>query len=169
MTSTISRQNPHISFRVAGILIKKGKILIQRGINDEEYALPGGHVEMFERSEDTLIREFKEEINAEINISRLLWIQEHMAEWNQQKYHEICFYFLIDIPDETVIPSNRIFYSCAGNDSEIEFSWVETEKIMDLKFYPVYIKSRLNNLPDGIEKFVEQEIFYNKSSKKVKD
>ncbi|MBL8006877.1 MAG: NUDIX domain-containing protein [Ignavibacteria bacterium] len=70
MEVTTVKQNPGIRFRVAGILMREGKILIQRGITDEEYALPGGHVEMFERSEETLIREFKEEMNVEITVRK---------------------------------------------------------------------------------------------------
>lgn len=159
MEVTTVKQNPGIRFRVAGILMREGKILIQKGITDEEYALPKGHVEMFEKSEETLIREFKEEMNAEITVRKLLWIQERMGEWNNGKHHHICFYYQIDIADESEIPLHGVFHSSYGNDSEIEFSWVGIDKIKEMKFFPVYIKSRLNNLPYGIERFVEQEIY----------
>lgn len=32
------------NFRSAGVLLNEGKILLQRGVEDTEYALPGGHV-----------------------------------------------------------------------------------------------------------------------------
>ena len=145
-------------FRIVGLLMKNNKILVQRGVHDDAYALPGGHVEMFERSEDTLIREFKEEMNVEIIVERLLWIQEHMSEWNGRQHHSLCFYYLIDINDSQDLPLDGIFYSQKGNDSEIEFSWVDIDKVKDMNFYPIFIREKLSNLPTSIERFVEQEI-----------
>ena len=50
------------SYRIAGILIHDGKILLQKPLNDDGYSLPGGHVAFNETSNVTLIREFKEHI-----------------------------------------------------------------------------------------------------------
>ena len=49
------------SYRVCGILIHNGKILLQRPKNDD-YAIIGGHVAVME----TLKREFEEELHAKI-------------------------------------------------------------------------------------------------------
>lgn len=49
-------------YRVAGILLRDNKILLQKPTSDTGYALPGGHVEFGETSTQTLVREFKEEI-----------------------------------------------------------------------------------------------------------
>ncbi len=43
------------SYRVAGVLIQNGKILLQRLQNDKAYALPGGHVELGETNSETLV------------------------------------------------------------------------------------------------------------------
>lgn len=32
------------SYRVAGILIRQGKVLLQKPKNDDGYSIPGGHV-----------------------------------------------------------------------------------------------------------------------------
>lgn len=51
------------SYRVAGILIKDQKILLQKPKNDDGYSIPGGHVSFGEITSETLIREFREELN----------------------------------------------------------------------------------------------------------
>lgn len=145
-------------FRIAGVLIRNRAVLVQSGIDDDAFALPGGHVEMFERSEDTLIREFKEEMNADIKVNRLLWIQEHMSEWGNRKHHSLCFYYLIDLEKDTKIPLKGTFYSEKNNDSEIEFSWVGIDELKERKFFPIFMKDKLNSLPSTPERFVEQEI-----------
>ena len=62
--------------RTVGVLINDGKILVQRDLNGNEYALPGGHIRIGETLETGLIREFKEETGADIKCSRLLWSEE---------------------------------------------------------------------------------------------
>lgn len=39
-----AEENRIHNFRSAGVLLHEGKILLQRGVEDTEYALPGGHV-----------------------------------------------------------------------------------------------------------------------------
>lgn len=62
--------------RTVGVLFKDDKILVQREADGNEYALPGGHIKIGETLEDGLVREFKEETNADIKCKRLLWTEE---------------------------------------------------------------------------------------------
>ena len=45
------------SYRVAGILIQGGKVLLQRTLDDEGYAFPGGHANFGETSAGAVVRE----------------------------------------------------------------------------------------------------------------
>ena len=52
------------SYRVAGICVQNGKVLLQTTTGeDRSFAFPGGHVSFGETNEQTLIREFREEID----------------------------------------------------------------------------------------------------------
>jgi ADP-ribose pyrophosphatase YjhB (NUDIX family) len=55
-------ENYVFSYRVAGILINDGKVLLQKPKDDDGYAFPGGHVAFGETNAETLYREFREEI-----------------------------------------------------------------------------------------------------------
>lgn len=59
------------SYRVAGICIRDGKVLLQKPSDDDGYAFPGGHAALGETNEQTLIREFKEETGADIKVGGL--------------------------------------------------------------------------------------------------
>ena len=63
------------SYRVGGILIHEGKILLQRPKNDN-YTIIGGYVAAMETSMETLKREFEEELHAKIEVDNLLAIGE---------------------------------------------------------------------------------------------
>ena len=85
-------ENYVFSYRVAGILIHNGKVLLQKPTNDTGYAFPGGHVEFGETNEETLIREFKEEIGADIKVKEIKWVAEMFFPWGNKPCHQICLY-----------------------------------------------------------------------------
>jgi len=60
--------------RVAGVLIRGERILLQRERDGNEYALPGGHMRIGEMMSDGLVREFIEETGAQITCKKLLII-----------------------------------------------------------------------------------------------
>lgn len=80
----IFKTNEYVfSYRVAGLLIQNNKVLLQKPTNSTAYALPGGHVSLGETNEDTLIREFKEEINVDIKVESLQWVGELFFPWGE--------------------------------------------------------------------------------------
>ena len=88
------------SYRVAGICIKNDKILLQKPINDTAFAFPGGHVTLGETNEQTLMREFREEIDADINVGDLKWVGELFFPWGNKQCHQICLYYNINIKSD---------------------------------------------------------------------
>ena len=45
--------------RTVGVLVRDGKLLVQRDRDGIEYALPGGHVKIGETTTDGLVRELR--------------------------------------------------------------------------------------------------------------
>ena len=75
-----------------GILIRNGKILLQRPKNDD-YSIIGGHVAAMETSIETLKREFEEELHTKIEVDNLLAIGEIYFPWGKRPCHQICLYY----------------------------------------------------------------------------
>ncbi len=145
------------NFRSAGVLINDGKILVQRGINDSEYTLPGGHVAWVETSADTLIREYKEELGVDILVERLIWVEEVFWKWGEKEAHTLCHYHLVNLNTPSQIPLNGVFKSLETDESRLIFQWVGINELQDYKIYPVFLKDKINNLSDGIEHFVTRD------------
>ena len=146
--------NGVFNFRVAGLLFYENKVLVHRLINDNFYAFPGGRVEMFEDTENTIIREMNEELGVDVRVNRLLWIFEHFFNHNNNKYHEICFYYLIECNDNCLLNKGDSFYITEGNN-EFEFRWIDLKDIQNEVVYPTFIKNKIENLPITIEKIVD--------------
>ncbi|MCL2576777.1 MAG: NUDIX hydrolase [Defluviitaleaceae bacterium] len=146
--------NGKFNFRVAGLIFHDNRILIHRLKRDDFFALPGGRVEFMENTEQTLIREMKEELNINVNIDKLLWVGEQFFEIYGEQYHEICYYYLLSA-DISEFKSNADKFEIVEDERVYEFKWVKTNELKNEVFYPIFIKERIYNLPETIEKFVE--------------
>ena len=108
------------SHRVGGILIQNGKILLQKPKNDD-YAIIGGHVNLFETTENALRREFKEELHTEIEIDNLMAIGEVFFPWGKKPCHQISLYYKIHLSDENALSKNEIIsgFDCLDRKSVV--------------------------------------------------
>lgn len=73
--------------RTVAVLVRDGKILVQRERNGNQYALPGGHVKIGETLEDGLRRETLEEMGVRIECKKILWSEECFWDWNGKQAH----------------------------------------------------------------------------------
>jgi len=160
MSDILFRTNDYIfSYRVAGICVQNGKVLLQKPTNDNGYAFPGGHVAFGETNEETLKREFMEEIGANITVGKLKWVAEIFFPWGDKPCHQICLYYMIDI-ESTDIPKDGMFYAkehLEGRDFKIEFHWIPIDKIKDINVYPNNAVELLDKLCEGVQHFVYRE------------
>lgn len=139
--------------RTVGVLIRDGKILVQRDCNGNgnEFALPGGHIRIGETLEDGLIREYREETGAEISCVKLLWSEECLWEWNGRAAHSIAFYYLID--DHAAIPDTGEFVP-HKDSGDVVMGWMPVEDIQNVVIYPAFIKTEIDRLDGPMKHFV---------------
>jgi ADP-ribose pyrophosphatase YjhB (NUDIX family) len=143
------------NYRTVGVLLRNNKLLVQREKDGTEYALPGGHVIIGETSEESLIREYKEETGADILCSRMIWIEETFWKWRNRDAHTIAFYYLIHLKNEADIP-NDLFQSHKDN-CNVLLEWVSTDELKNMTIYPPFVKEKINDIADNIEHFISRE------------
>lgn len=139
--------------RVASVLVKDNKILVQRNRDGNEYALPGGHVKIGETLKAGLIRETMEEMGAQIECKKLLWSEECFWEWNGRQAHNISFYYLIELCDGFEIPDTGEFVSQKDN-CNVVIGWMPMEQIRNVTIYPEFLKEEIYHLDGPMKHFV---------------
>lgn len=149
------------SYRVGGVLIHNGKILLQKVPNDDGYAFPGGHVTFGETTDVTLVREFKEELSADIKIERLLMVGENFCPWGNSGLdcQQINMFYLVSLCDETQIPLEGTFKALdeMGNIRfNLDMCWIPLAELPNIKLYPFEAKQHIITLPEGIIYFVHK-------------
>lgn len=125
------------SYRIAGVLVREGKALLQRSGGD--YALIGGHVAAMETSRETLVREFKEEIHADIAVDGLLAVGEVFFPWGEKPCHQIGLYYEVHLLDESQLPLDGVFCGydeLGGKRVDLDFCWVPLSELEHITLYP---------------------------------
>ncbi|NHJ48718.1 MAG: NUDIX domain-containing protein [Asgard group archaeon] len=143
-------------FRVAGIMIKDEKILLQTDDFNDFWTTPGGGIKMFESSEEALKREFQEELNAEISVERLLYIIENSFKFDEKLYHGLELYFLITPKNSVELFAQEEFIGIEndympekyGDEFKLTFRWFHPSEFDSIEIRPVILKNALQNLPD---------------------
>ena len=86
---------------VAAVIVKDGRIFAtQRGYGDfkDFWEFPGGKIEPGEKAEDALIREIKEELDADITVDSFL----QTIEYDYPKFHLILHCYLCSLNTKEV-------------------------------------------------------------------
>ena len=148
------------SYRVGGILVRNGKILLQRPKNDD-YSIIGGHIASMETSEETLKREFAEELHAKIAVDNLMAVGEIFFLWKGKPCHQLCLYSNVHLFDNS-IPLDGVFHGYDDLDNErinLDFCWVPLEDLKNgTRVYPLELVPQIIEPKDGVFHFVSKQI-----------
>ncbi|MBQ7891887.1 MAG: NUDIX hydrolase [Erysipelotrichaceae bacterium] len=147
------------SYRVAGICIQNGKVLLQKPSNDTAYAFPGGHVAFGETNAQTLVREFQEECGVDISVGDLKWVGEVFFPWGSKPCHQICLYYLVDIISKN-IPLDGMFIGkekMEGRKFDLGFHWVPVDELKDIEVYPTNVVELMDKMNSGVQHFIYKE------------
>lgn len=114
----VAIEKSRISFRpsVYGIIVHEGSVLLCNTKSTGKYSLPGGGIDLGEKIEDALRREVREECGIEIELERIIDVQERFFYYNpgDNAWQIYAFFFLCrpksfdlfchDISDEAEAP-----------------------------------------------------------------
>ncbi|MBQ7922146.1 MAG: NUDIX hydrolase [Clostridia bacterium] len=148
------------SYRTAGILVREGKVLLQKPDDDDGFAVPGGHVSFGETNAETLKREFAEECGAEIKVGQLRAVAEIFFPWEGKTCHQICTYYQTELADPDSLPRTDTFMTkekLECREFPVRFYWVPIEELPALTIYPPQIVPVLVDNTMPIQHFVYEE------------
>lgn len=139
----IKTENITFNYRVA-IIIKKGnKILVQKDDRAEHLTLPGGRCELGESSAQTGIRELKEETGLESEFVKGIGMIENFftSSFTNKKIHEILLINELKFVDDSVYEKDIINNIEDKKDKKehLTYVWKELEELKKSNFKPEII------------------------------
>jgi ADP-ribose pyrophosphatase YjhB (NUDIX family) len=151
------------TYRVAGVAYHDGKVLLHRAEGDEFWTLPGGACEFGEDSKAALTREMKEELAAEINIGRLVWVVENFFELNSKRWHEIGLYYYFEFIDKSAALNSQAKFAGSekhfekDKDIKLHFEWFTLEQIKTLNIKPKFLSTHMHHIPAHVQIIVNRD------------
>ncbi|MFB5563115.1 NUDIX hydrolase [Bacillus cereus] len=134
-----------LNCRSAGFILKNNKILLHKEKKVDFWAPIGGKVKIMESSVDAVKREYKEELDIEVEVERLIWMAENFFEFEGKKYHEYTFvYLLIDVNDVLSCEDEEI---SVLNEKQFVYKWIDLDEINKLSVKPGFLSGNLEKLP----------------------
>ena len=133
--------------RAGGLIEYQDKFLFVKMGLGSYWCVPGGHLEWFENSEDAVIREVEEETKMPVEVKNLFLLHENFYfNVKNQKFHEMCFYYLLKPRNEQNIIENQIREEFDKEKKDVlEFKWFTKEEIKNLDIKPTIIKEMILN------------------------
>lgn len=123
---------------VLGIIKNENKLLVSKGYNNSNkqvfYRCLGGGIEFLEKSDEALRREFKEEINADIEVGDFLGLTENIFNYNGKDAHELVLFYNASIKDKDY----KEKYHIIDDNTETDAEWIDIERFKnkELILYP---------------------------------
>ena len=141
-------------------------MLLQRAESEDYWFLPGGRVEVMESSEAAIKREMREELKADVQVERLLWVVENLFidDSNGMFNHELGLYYLIAFADGSKLYDKRATHTAIEDtgifaEEPLEFAlhWFPLEALDDIQLYPTFLRTALRNLPASAQHIVHRD------------
>jgi 8-oxo-dGTP pyrophosphatase MutT (NUDIX family) len=150
--------NHRFNYRVVGIVVHENSVLLHQADGEDFWTFPGGRAEFGETAEQTLRREMKEELGIEVEVVRLLWLVENFFNFEGKDYHEIAFYFLMQLPPGCEYLLQPSFQ---GEEAgfKLTFRWFpqQPEVLSSLPLMPSFLQTAVHQLPDSVQHVVHYD------------
>lgn len=145
------------NYRIVGVCIHDGRILVHQAPGDPFWTLPGGRAELGEPATRTLAREMQEELGLEVAVGRALWFVENFFEIGGRQYHELALYLAMTLPADAALLRATEPYAGHEGDTPLWFRWVAIDppQLALLPLLPALLHTRLLAPPASLEHLVE--------------
>ncbi|QWU45700.1 MULTISPECIES: NUDIX hydrolase [Bacillus] len=155
MDLTFKVEQTCFNYRVGAICKHDNKILILQDEGEDYWYVPGGRVKMLENSEDALKRELAEELAVPIEVKRLIWSVENFFTLSERKFHEISFYYEVELHELPASGADQYILEEEGR--RYEFKWVPVEELDAYNLQPAFIKEKVKDVSVHTEHIVLQK------------
>lgn len=136
-------------YRVGGIAVHEGRLLVERDVRHGFCFVPGGRVEYGENAVDALAREAREEFGEDVRIGRLVIAADNLFELDGVRYQEVGLYFLMSFaPGSGVLGRGGAF---EAEEPGHRYEWLPLDELEDADLQPRFLIERVRAIPQATE------------------
>ena len=145
----------YFNCRVVGVCVKNNKVFLSKLKTDEYWTFIGGKSEFGEATDEAIIREYKEETGATLQINRLLAVIENFFDMDNSNWHQLIFFYLLD--DDNNELEDFDGYKEVNDNSNAIYQWINLEQIDSLNIKPDCAQQILKKFPQNIVHYINRD------------
>ncbi|WP_029215021.1 NUDIX hydrolase [Kallotenue papyrolyticum] len=153
---TFDRDRQRFNYRVAAVILDRGRVLLHRAEHDDFWVLPGGRAELMEPATETIRRELREELGVEARVERLLWVVENFFSYADYAFHELALYFLVELAPDSPLRRQSVFDGREAQERLI-FRWFDLATLERVRLFPSFLRTALRSLPATVRHIVHTD------------
>ena len=109
MDLSVNIKDIRLNIRTAVIIKTNNGYIFEKDHLNRFYWVVGGRIKINETSEEAAKREIKEELGIKIKNIKLIAIVEDFFEFDNENFHEICFYYSCKLNKTINLPKNYYY------------------------------------------------------------
>ena len=142
-------------YRVGGIAVHDGHLLVEQDVRHGFCFVPGGRVEYGENAAGALARELREELGEDATIGRLVLVADNLFEIDGDWFQEVSLYFLVELAlGSSVFQQDGTF---EGGESGTVFQWIPLDELEQANLLPPFLRPLARDLPASPEYIAHAE------------
>lgn len=143
-------------YRVGGIAVHDGRLLVEYNIKHGFCFVPGGRVEYGENALMALSRELDEELGGGVQVGRLVIFFDNLFELDGTRYQEVGLYFLLEFSPEHPILGREGKFEAVEPD--LVYEWLSLDDLEDAELFPRFLRDLVRDIPQTPKYVIQSEI-----------
>ena len=143
-------------YRVGGIAVHDGCLLVEHNVKHDFCFVPGGRVEYGENAVQALSRELDEEIGGGVEIGRLVIVADNLFELDGIRYQEVGMYFVLDFPREHPILGREGKFE--AEEPNLVYEWLPLDRLEEEKLFPRFLRELVMDIPQTPKYVIQSDI-----------
>jgi len=141
--------------RVAAVCVWRDHVLLQRALDGEFWVLPGGRLQPLELTTDALIRTMGWELGEAVTVRRLLWVMEYVTRIAGRPFHELGFYYQVDLPESSPFLDLTRDHAGVERGHDLLLRWIPIRDLPGLALFPDMLRAAMAELPESPQHIVQ--------------
>ena len=143
-------------YRVGGIAVHEGRLLVEHDVKRGFCFVPGGRVEYGENAVQALSRELDEELGGNVEIGRLVIVSDNLFELDGIRYQEAGLYFLVNFePGHPILGREGKF---EAEEPNLVYEWLSLDGLKEEELFPRFLRELVLDIPQTPRYIIQSDI-----------